>query len=112
LNAQIKEISDKKVKEVKDKINKLAQQIEKLAHVSKLTVEINTIDRNIQKAKESIENAKADILKVEDFIRKSFQVAPFNLKNIHGCINDPQHQQGILEEEIKKLAVSIRQKEK
>lgn len=71
LNIQIKEISDKKVKDVKVKIDKLAKQVEKLTtNINKLTVEISTIDRNIQKAQERIENAKTDITEAEDSMRK------------------------------------------
>lgn len=71
LNKQIKEISDKKVKDVKVKIEKLSKQMEKLTtNVNKLTVEINTTDRNIQKAEERIENAKTDITEAENSMRK------------------------------------------
>lgn len=71
LNKHIKEISDKKVKEFKIKIDKLSKQIEKLTtNINRLNVEINTTDRNIQKATESIENAKIDITDAENSMRK------------------------------------------
>lgn len=71
LNKQIKEISDKRVKEFKFKIDKLSKQIEKLTtNINKLNVEINTTDRNIQKATESIDNAKTDITDAENSMRK------------------------------------------
>lgn len=71
LNKQIKDISDKKVKELKVKIDKLSKQTEKLtSNVNKLSVEINTIDRNIQKCEEAIENAKTDITESENSMRK------------------------------------------
>lgn len=71
LNKQIKEISDKKVRDFKVKIDKLTKQIEKLTtNINKLNVEINTTDRNIQKAAESIENAKTDINDAESSMRK------------------------------------------
>lgn len=71
LNKQIKEISDKKVKDIKVKIDGLSKKVEKLTtNVNKLNVEINTTDRNIQKANEKIDNAKTDITEAENSIRK------------------------------------------
>lgn len=71
LNKQIKDISDKKVTDLKVKIDKLTKQIEKLTtNINKLTVEINTADRNIEKAQERIVNAKTDITDAENSMRK------------------------------------------
>lgn len=71
LNQQIKEISDKKVRDFKVKIDKISKQVDKLtSNINKLTVEINTTDRNIQKAEDRIENAKTDITDAENSMRK------------------------------------------
>lgn len=82
LNKQIKDISDKKVKDVKLKIEKLAKQITKLTtNVNKLNVEINTTDRNIQKIEERIENAKTDITGAENSLRQMAEERETYLKD-------------------------------
>lgn len=85
LNKQIKDISDKKVRDFKVKIDKLAKQIDTLTkNINKLNVEISTTDRNIQKAEERIENAKTDITEAEDSMRKMAEERDQFLKDSEG----------------------------
>lgn len=83
LNKQIKEISDKKVKDLKVKIDKLVKQIDKLkSNVNKLTVEINTTDRNIHKVQDSIENFSTGITEAENSMRKMAEEREDFMKDI------------------------------
>ncbi|CAH1709813.1 unnamed protein product [Chironomus riparius] len=71
INAKIKDISDKKIKDVQTNIKKITQQIDKLTtNINKLTVEIRTTARNIQKAEERIEHNKNEVTECEASLHK------------------------------------------
>ena len=82
LNKKIKEVGGNKLKAAKTKLEGAKSQLEKFRkEITRLTVEINSSERDLKKAKDKAENFEADVkvrIKLLHLIHASFY---FSLRN-------------------------------
>ena len=82
LNKKIKEVGGNKLKAAKNKLESAKSQLEKFRkEITRLTVEINSSERDLKKAKDKAENFEADVKVRQKIIPWSFITILFSMHN-------------------------------